>query len=1103
MLNKEAYSKHLRTIILKIKKISDPMLKNQCIEAFKHVLTASVRATPICLMPSTPNYQTFQDITLLDFATYVATTLNAADYDKVQDLLVEKSEMFDSIGIDIEALFQETAEAHPAVMTANAGGSAFEENAGAGRMDCEDTAEEALSAEERSILESVSGQDDAGAVYFLPTQRQIVIDYIRLRLVYAKLDPLDLERPSQRRRCDETMERFTAVSRKGFSVDSDQFPTLFSKINLGCDAAGLVFKKHVICELIERYPAAELERLPPQGVISIYNTAVNVKKNLHAINSMLEYFMQTQAKLDSALPPVRFTAVFCGDQTLGNVTFTVNAPDLLLGYTLHNMLLVSRQVATSTPDAMPYAGALAFNIDKQSLAQLRNYLTELKTWYDDFRLILSCLFGNTGTVAQYTKTGQKALKEIIGIEDVRKRDGLRPLISEATVLELKRIPRPEFLPVLLVGQVALDLTEHPDRDNMKRLFESLYRVHGFRDAKGEHKTFIKTLGYQYVSLLSIPNIQGMFDDLMAQASLTVIAQEMGFDSAHAEEFWAMMGASSLIELYNQQLGMKLTELPIYTRRPDGQLDPAVAAKTVVRVLAMTGSFNQPGNQDFSVLSRNFDIRLKKMLNQLCSIALQATENNTDELSVEERQELAGLLSVRRMSVLPRASKDHLFAERRRVLLSEASFRAGYHSIKTVEDIQHVFAAFKSSDAYAALSAAYEARRQEMLATGGICDDFPALITLLENELKRRIQGAGSSASSSPYYGYIPLDLTNDTLLQSFSSMIHQDKTRVTTLSMVNFFMTIAELATDDGHGNRDMSRCDRGFAGRIAAAAACLAIEGQNPLTEIEVTFRRRIADEVANRTLRRGTESSMQFANLPYIMYELGLGPQPAADNRNRNDSVIIGYMTAFAKEYTPAALYEEYYQAMLNNFKAFAVDEPTEEDIINMHKLFQMLGFTSSREGDVSADDVAQLDRVFRMDPDNPDSKWNISKFTYHLPEKLIETLIINQLLTPNHARREVQELVTLLRRSFAIPPTISERVIADNGFSAMSASMGFGEPRDRPPGVLAAPTIASSQAQAGGFFGGFFGAARPAETPASDAVRRVANSALTQAPSNTSYG
>ena len=1100
MLNKVAYSKHLRTIILKIQKISDPMLKNQCIEAFKHVLTASFRATPISLMPATPNDQAFQDITL--FARFVATTLNATDYDKVQDLLVAKSEMFDTIQIDIEALFQDTAEAHPAIMTANAGAIAFEENAGTARMDCEDTDEEALSAEERSILESVSGHDDAGAVYFLPTQRQIVIDYIRLRLVYAKLDPLDLERPSQRRRCDETMERFTAVSRKGFSVDSDQDPTLFSKINLGCDAAGLVFKKHAICELIERYPAAELERLPPQGVISIYNTAVNVKKNLHAINSMLEYFMQTQAKLDSALPPVRFTAVFCGDPTLANLTFTVNAPDLLLGYTLHNMLLVSRQVATSTPDAMPYAGALAFNIDKQSLAQLRNYLTELKTWYDDFRLILSCLFGNTGTVAQYTKTGQKALKEIIGIEDVRKRDGLPPLISEATVLELKRIPRPELRPVLLVGQVALDLTDHPDRDNMKRLFESLYRVHGFRDAKGEHKTFIKTLGYHYVSLLSIPNIQGMFDDLMAQASLTVIAQEMGFDSAHAEEFWAMMGASSLIELYNQQLGMKLTELPIYTRRPDGQLDPAVAAKKVIRVLAITGSFNQPGNQDFSVLSRNFDTRLKKMLNQLCSIALQATENNTDELSVEERQELAGLLSVRRMSVLPRASKDHLFAERRRVLLSEASIRAGYHSIKTVEDIQHVFAAFKSSDAYAALSAAYEARRQEILATGGICDDFPALITLLENELTRRIRGAGSSASSSLYYGYIPLDLTNDTLLQSFSSMIHQDKTRVTTLSMVNFFMTIAELATDDGHGNRDMSRCDRGFAGRIATAAACLAIEGQNPLTEIEVTFRRRIADKVANRTLRRGSESSMQFANLPYIMYELGLGPQPAADDSNRNDSVIIGYMTAFAKEYTPAALYEEYYQAMLNNFKAFAVDEPTEEDIINMHKLFQMLGFTSSREGDVSADDVAQLDRVFRMDPDNPDSKWNISKFTYHLPEKLIETLIINQLLTPNHARREAQELVTL-QRSFAIPPTISERVLADNGFAAMSASMGFGEHRDRAPGVLAAPTIASSQAQAGGFFGGLFGAARPAETQASDAVRIVATSELTKKPNNTSYG
>lgn len=1114
MLNRDLYSKQVRTIILKIKKISDSTLQMQAIETFKQILIASFSSAPISLTAAAPNYAILQEITLVDFAHFVQSTLSFADYNNVQDLLVEKSDMFGSIGIDIDYLLEHAAQDSRAIIDIEP------PTLTDASVAVEATEEEVLPVEEQGILTSISGIDpDNGRHYFLSSQRQMVIDYIRARLAFSKAVLLSKEMRTAQNRCTELRESLSIASQGLISFDSEQNPMLFTKINDACAPVAMIARKRFIGDVIKGYPVEDLARLPSERFSSVYTAAVNINGNLQAVNHMLEYFMQTQAKCIPLQSTISFTAQFGGDLTLDNVAFTMTSPDLLMGYTLHNMLLVNQQIATSSPFDACYEGQRTFNINKKSLLQLRQYLSELKTWYADFEVILACLFGNKGTVAQYTKTGQKALTEIINIEEVRKRDRLPPLINEATIRELKSISNPELRTVLLIGQVALDLTEHPDRDNMKRFFESLYRIHGFKDAKGEPKTFIKAPGYDYISLLSISNIQGIFQDIMAQAGLTAIAQEMGYASANAEEFLSLMDASSLIELYNQQLGAKLAELPIFTLRPDGRFDTCVSAKQVIRTLATAANFHQPGNQDFGMLRRNFDTRLKKMLNQLCSIALQAAGDLSPELSVVERQELERLLSAQHLAVPASVSRDDLLAERRRALLSEASRRAGYGSIKTVGDIEHLFASFKTCDAYTALSVVYEQRRQEILREGGLCDDLPTLMMMFENEFKRRMQSAGSSASSSPYYGYIPLDLTNDVLLQSFATMYHQDRTRVTTASMVNYFLTIAELATTDSRGHRDMSHCDKGFAGRVAGAAVCLAFEGTNPLKDIELGWRRGLVDTVSNRVLRDGSESSMKFANLPYILHELGLGPQPVADDRNKNDAVIRDYLNAFAKVCTPAALYDEYYQAMLNNFKAYTVDEPTDEDITNLYQLFQMLGFTSNRDGDVTQEDKEKLDREFRVNPHDPDSKWNLSKFTYHLPEKLIETLIINTLLIPNHARRNSQELITLARRSLAVPATVAEPVVAvaqatvasrADGFAGMSASMGFGDlragVRDARDTARSATTV--SQGSAG--WGSFFGSTPPEPTaatttrppaPAMEDVRRVANSSLTQQPNYTS--
>jgi hypothetical protein len=1089
MFNKDLFSSHTRKIILRIRKITDESLKNELIEVFKQTLMASIMPSTYTLTPSSSNFALLEQTNLTEFLNFVRQTITISDFETVKDFLVEKSEMFDSVGLDIESLL-EGPSFQSSLASVDISASAVLSSA----MDVsiQHANPENLSAEERAIIEAVSAIDvESQLPFFLPTQRQLVIEYIRARLAYAKAVLLSNEMRVAQNSCISLREDFQSRGVEGICLNEEQQPMIFIKINEACAIIGLDAKKHFISETIINYPQAELDGLNQQTFTSIYSTAIQINKDLQAVNNLLKYFVETQAKLRHAQPQIRLIARFNRNTNLNDVSYEIDIPDLLLGYTVHNMLLVSEQFATHSTINRPYLAQRKFEINKQQLTYLKQYLSELKIWYADFTIILSCLFGHTDGAAQYIKTGQKSLNEIINIEETRKREGLTPLIHETTLAQLKQIPNPMSQIVLLIGQVALDLTLHPDRDNMKHLFEKLYRTHGFKDAKGESKTFIKTPGYEYTSLLSIPNIQGIFEDIMAQSGLTSIAQEMGFVSAYSADFLSMMGADSLIELYNQQLGTKLTELPVFPLRVDGQLDSVASSKKVVRSIANAASFNQPGNQDFSLLMNTFDERLKKVLNQLCSIILQPIDNLTSDLTSDERHELDRLLSLRGLSSHARLTRDDLLAERRRSLLSETSKHLPHGSIKTVRDIEQLFAIFKTCDAYAALSVAYEQRRQEIIAEGGVCDDLSTLLVMFENEFKRRILQAPTRGSSD-FYGAIPLELTNDVLLQSFATMFYQDKTHVTFPSMVKYFLTISELAiTDSRTGMRDMSSCDRGFAGRVAAAAAHLTTQGDNPLKEIEGALRRKIMDDLTNRILRGGSESSMKFANLPYILYELGLGAQPVADARNKNDMVIHQFLQEFAKVYTPAALYSEFHKAMLDNFKAYAVDEPTEEDLNNMYNLFQMLGFTSSRQGEISPEDKQRLDQEYRINPEDPASKWNLSKFRYNLSEKLIETLLINKIMFADYTKRNAQELVSISRQSFPIIEAPGR-----GAFASMGAAMGFS----------AEPSV---RAPAAGLYGGFFRSSVPAaaegqsqsRTLNAEDVRRVANSRLTYTPADTS--
>lgn len=1119
-MNKELYLHHLNTILDAIARISESSpLKTQAIEAFRKILIASLSNTDLIVVEvkklssellaifSKPTARySFEDssnftkvITCTGKFNQYAKSVNLAeDYQQVKECLRLSSSRLQQIGIQVDLLIY--AVEQPSVQAAMEVGQVVE----------------ALSEEEQTILASILGiNPDDGLPYFLAAQRQIVIDYIRARLCFAKAVSLSEAARIAQNKYLQLIQRIT-VHHISLNAENNT-PTLFSKINDACSIIGEVAKRSFIIEVISGYPIAELQSLDKSRFTCVYNAAVNIHRSLSAVNEMIKYFIQ-EAKLTGDIPTVQFIADFAGDLTLGDIRFMMCVPDLPMGYTLHNMLLISEQVATGETRREPYSYQTKIFINKTELANLKKYLAELKTWHVDFTAILSCLFGNTGMVRQYTKTGQKPLTEIIRIEQVRRRQEAWPLISSRTLTMLQSIVNGHLRPVLLIGQFALDLTEHPDRDNMREFFQSLYAKRGLKDAKGDVKTFIQADGYEYTSLLSLPNIEAIFDDIMAQAELTFIAQEMGFLSVFNQDLLQVTGAGRLIELYNQQLLAKLQELPIFPLTATGQLNDSASMKVLVRQIATNEGFNTDGNEDFSRLRRHFDTRLQSMLNRLCSIIFHVVDDPANSLSPDEHEELKRLVWMR-ASALPRSiSKNDLLAERRRSLLSDASRRAGHAVIQTLDDIRHLFITFKACEPYAALCILYEEHLQAMRGQGILCDDLTTVLNIFESELIRRMTDEISTASAQvEYYGYTSFDLIKDILLQSFSTMYYQEKTGVTTPSMVKYFLTIAELATTDSQGNRDMSGCDRGFAGRVAAAAVCLVVKGQDPLKDIEVAFRRRLVEDVANRVLRQGAESSMKFANLPYIMHELGLGAMPAVHVDHRKDHVIQEYMTLFATVYTPAALYVEYYQAMINNFKAYTVDEPTEEDITNLYKLFQMLGFTSHREGEISPEDKVLLDCQFRIDPENNESKWSVSKFTSRLPGKLIETLILKRLLTPDYDKvQQGQVLVTALGHHFknqrtaqpamGIPLSRGPRgggppaqpATRAPSYGGLFSGVGFGDPPSPPrePG--------------GGGTASFFPAPRGQEdAPASnraggvapsDEVQRVSESELTKDASKT---
>ena len=153
---------------------------------------------------------------------------------------------------------------------------------------------------------------------------------------------------------------------------------------------------------------------------------------------------------------------------------SVAGDNLLMGYSMYDLLFSAEVISRGDL----YKGEQTFNINRESLNKLDNYLTELLKWKEDFTQIVGDLLVSDEP-ENYITTGQKRTAEIL----------LNPINMDVNVVaRLRALPADGIC--LLLNQVSLNLVNHPKKNFIKEKIEGFYALENMTSANGLPKRFL-------------------------------------------------------------------------------------------------------------------------------------------------------------------------------------------------------------------------------------------------------------------------------------------------------------------------------------------------------------------------------------------------------------------------------------------------------------------------------------------------------------------------------------------------------------------------------------------------------------------------------------
>jgi len=630
---------------------------------------------------------------------------------------------------------------------------------------------------------------------------------------------------------------------------------------------------------------------------TIINKLAQPIQNLISINTMLDYVIREKGKY-----PVNIHVKnrFNQDEpsNIDSMTYVIKVNDIALGYTVHNMLDIvffQKDIAANVlpRSASVYDGRLEFELDKETLIALKNYLSQLNIWFRDFDNIMLSLLGKDA--AHYSITGQKPLSEIIKAEDTRNIKFIEPdVVNKMRQMDLNT-------KVLLLGQLALDLKEHPNREQLKNMLESLYLKYGLKDSAGQDKTFIKDDAYRYTTLLSIDNIKQIYHDLMAQTGVVAAAQAMGFNSAADPNFLFILSANSPEQAYQAYLKQNILDLPL------------------------TG--NMQSKQNFA-----YDFENSVNANNINYLAIQNAF--TLQLHALLKQKTALVVQISQPSV-------ELNEEQLKALLPDGTQAFNINPKFDRQDVDYMFKKFKDCVIVQEINSQ---RTDASLVTH---------INLLQQEFKSRLTRT-QNQDSNTYYGPRLVQRSLENCFSMIVKTVYFNELGYTRESVEDAMIIIDSIATDTTYFS---SSCEGGLEGKLYQINSKYVSVSAQFLKPMVLNHMRIVSEEVfiplATET-HPGHEADI-YRFKQHFDYQLGLIDKDS--QLEDHPGLKSKFFARFAAKCTPDSIYKHCYETVFENVKLYIRDD-------NEDELYQLIHQLHLKNTPINDSDRATYDKDFRID-------------------------------------------------------------------------------------------------------------------------------------------
>ncbi|MEI8365592.1 MAG: hypothetical protein WCF65_04155 [Parachlamydiaceae bacterium] len=291
--------------------------------------------------------------------------------------------------------------------------------------------------------------------------REIVTSSIAYKLVVDPLSPEKRVIKSEIEAKKAALLQFYEENNWEFENDAEGDPLIWQLINTETqNSAAPIIAAEKNAFISFCLPRVDLARCSPQEIEQFRQECEVQKELVKTVHTRLS------ALIDFAYVPENLKVLYkITVRNLGDGRFQLIAsPNLLMGYAIHD-LLGARGLVTGD-----YDGRMVFDLNQENLRTLDNYLTEVLRWTDDFKQIVGALLGDVNAVDKYVSMGQKPLSEVLK----------NPIKMTPAVIDRLRViaETPEGKPLicLLVNTTSLYLKEHPERDDLKKRIEEMFRL---------------------------------------------------------------------------------------------------------------------------------------------------------------------------------------------------------------------------------------------------------------------------------------------------------------------------------------------------------------------------------------------------------------------------------------------------------------------------------------------------------------------------------------------------------------------------------------------------------------------------------------------------